>query len=89
MLSWYLPLPSMLIFTPRSWSICVNSRLVNWLPWSVLCARLAWTLAQHDYGHAAPITEWLAIAETDPFPEVRNAVVRPEQKQDGDEYEPL
>ena len=55
----------------------------------LLCARLAWTLAQHDYGHAAPITEWLAIAETDPFPEVRNAVVRPEQKQDGDEYEPL
>ena len=55
----------------------------------LLCARLAWTLAQHDYGHAAPITEWLAIAETDPFPEVRNAVVRSEQEQDGDEYEPL
>ena len=41
----------------------------------LLCARLAWTLAQHEYGHAAPISEWLAIAETDPFPEVRNAVM--------------
>ena len=32
MLSWYRPLPSMLIFTPRSCSIWVNSQLVNWLP---------------------------------------------------------
>ena len=36
MLSWYLPLPPMLILAECAWSILVNSRLVNWRPWSVL-----------------------------------------------------
>ena len=36
MLSWYLPLPSMLDLHRVILEICVNSRLVNWLPWSVL-----------------------------------------------------
>ena len=36
MLSLYRPFPSLLIFTPCSGSTWVNSRLVNWLPWSVL-----------------------------------------------------
>ena len=36
MLSVYRPFPSLLIFTPCSWSAWVNSRLVNWQPWSVL-----------------------------------------------------
>ena len=35
-LSEYRPFPSMLILTPRSCRTSVNSRLVNWLPWSVL-----------------------------------------------------
>ena len=30
------PLPSMLIFTPASFSTPVNPSPVNWLPWSVL-----------------------------------------------------
>ena len=55
----------------------------------LLCARLAWTLAHGDFGDTATITEWLAIAENDPFPEVRNAVVPSEPEQDSDEYEPL
>ena len=36
MLAVYRPFPCLLIFTPCSGSVWVNSRLVNWLPWSVL-----------------------------------------------------
>ena len=36
MLSMHRPLPSMEMTTPASLRVAVNSRLVNWLPWSVL-----------------------------------------------------
>ena len=36
MLSRQQPLPSTEMATPESMSTEVNSRLVNWLPWSVL-----------------------------------------------------
>ena len=32
MFPWYLPLPSLLILTPRSSNTWVNFQLVNWLP---------------------------------------------------------
>ena len=60
MLSWYLPLPSMLIFTPRSWSICVNSRLVNWLPWSVLnTSGVPWFRASPSASAQKPVSRVL------------------------------
>ena len=36
MLSMHRPRPSMEMATPASLRVAVNSRLVNWLPWSVL-----------------------------------------------------
>ena len=54
----------------------------------LLCAKLAWTLAQRDLGDVAAIADWLEIAKNDPFPEVRNAVISSAPEQDGDEYEP-
>ena len=47
-----------------------------------LCARLAATLTQHDFGEVPAVAEWLEIAKDDPFPEVRNAAMATESEED-------
>ena len=41
----------------------------------LLCAGLARSMAQHGFDNDATVAKWLAIGGSDPFPEVRNAVV--------------
>ena len=42
----------------------------------LLCAQLAWSMSQSGFGAGSAVTDWLEIAQRDPFPEV-NYVVTP------------